>query len=51
MGSDELTDVFEQQRADMETYVREFRELMDLRAELVSRTVALVAEQEAIADV
>jgi len=46
MGSAELAQVFERQQADMETYVGEFTELMDLRAELVSRVVALVAQQE-----
>jgi 5'-deoxynucleotidase YfbR-like HD superfamily hydrolase len=49
MGSAELAGVFKRQRADMETYAGEFTELMDLRAELVGRVVALVAEQEAAA--
>jgi putative hydrolase of HD superfamily len=46
MGSAELAEVFEQQRGDMERYVGEFTALMDLRAELVSRVIALVARRE-----
>lgn len=47
MGSTELADVFGRQQADMACYVGEFTELMALRAELVARVVALVAESEA----
>ena len=48
MGSAELAGVFERQEADMTRYVGEFTALMDLRAELVDRVVALVASQEAV---
>jgi putative hydrolases of HD superfamily len=43
MGAGELAGVFERQEADMLGYVGEFAELMDLRAELVTRTVRLHA--------
>ena len=43
MGAEELAGVFERQEADMSRYVGEFTELMDLRAELVGRVVALHA--------
>lgn len=43
MGAQELAAVFERQEADMRRYVGEFTELMDLWAELVSRTVAVHA--------
>ena len=46
MGSAELAGVFSRQQADMAAYVGEFTELMDLRAELVGRVVALVRSQE-----
>lgn len=38
---EDLIEVFERQRIDMEGYVGEFAELLMLRAELVDRTVAL----------
>lgn len=41
VDSTELTAVFDQQEADMRAYVGEFVELMDLRAELVGRTIRL----------
>lgn len=40
LSVEELTAVFEEQRAAMEGYVGEFTELLDLRTELVARTVA-----------
>jgi putative hydrolase of HD superfamily len=46
MGSAELTAVFDQQEADMARYVGEFTELMELRAELVGRTIRLRRELE-----
>lgn len=46
MGSVELGAVFGRQRDDMEKYVGEFTDLMDLRADLVGRVVALVAQNE-----
>jgi putative hydrolases of HD superfamily len=46
MTSTELTAVFERQRVDMTAYAGEFTDLMELREELVARTVALVAAQE-----
>ena len=46
MSSAELTAVFDQQEADMARYVGEFGELMDLRAELVGRTIRLRQELE-----
>lgn len=41
MDSAELSVVFDRQATDMATYAGEFTELMDLRAELVDRTVRL----------
>lgn len=46
MTSTELAAVFERQRAGMTSYAGEFTELMELREELVARTVALVTAQE-----
>jgi putative hydrolases of HD superfamily len=48
MGSAELAEVFARQEADMQRYVGEFTALMDLRRELVSRVLALVAESESL---
>lgn len=42
----ELRDVFERQAADMAGYAGDFPELLELRAELVERTIALLAEKE-----
>lgn len=43
-----LRGVFERQAADMARYAGDFPELLELRAELVERTIALLAETEAI---
>lgn len=44
IGGGELAGVFERQRRDMEGYVGEFAELLDLRAELVDRVVRTAAK-------
>lgn len=46
MGSDELTRVFAEQAKAMREYAGEFVELMQLREELVGRTLALLREVE-----
>jgi hypothetical protein len=47
MAADELRGVFDRQAADMARYAGEFTALMDLRAELVDRTIRLLASKEA----
>jgi putative hydrolases of HD superfamily len=44
MTPGELREIFERQAADMAEYAGEFTALMDLRAELVARTIALLEE-------
>jgi putative hydrolase of HD superfamily len=44
MTVSEMRQIFDRQAADMATYAGEFTALMDLRAELVDRTIALLDE-------
>jgi hypothetical protein len=48
MTAAELREVFGRQATDMQAYAGDFPELLDLRAELVERTIALLAGIEEV---